>query len=199
MKMEDMKMNGLEKEKIKDKSIIVDDHSSLLDKTGMFHKQFVSDFRQVRYFGLLIVQKAPPLLREVNLLEQQVTELLKNAIKHGNKLNLQKRVNVWYLFDELKAHLIVEDEGEGFQNVREWNAFNQERCECLRNEDFEKLVQFVSFRSLSSDMQDGGNALFAALEYWNGGVVLNEKKNTIGVLKMFPKRFLGGYSSSLDA
>ncbi len=66
------------------KKIIVDESNKLFDKKGMFHKNFVSDFRQIRYFTLLVVQKAPPEIKEINLLEQQISEIIKNAVKHGN-------------------------------------------------------------------------------------------------------------------
>ncbi len=39
-----------------------------------------------------------------------------------------------------------------------------------------------------SDEHDGGSALFAAVEFWNGGVVFNAKRNCMAVLKTFPKR-----------
>ena len=36
-----------------------DDNDPLFDKTNMLKKEFPSDFRQIRYFTLLIVQAAP--------------------------------------------------------------------------------------------------------------------------------------------
>ena len=92
-------------EQIKD--IIVDEKSPLFDKKGMFYKEFPSDFRQIRYFTLLIVQKAPPEIKEINLLEQQVSEILKNAIKHGNGCDVNKKVKVWFSFDDSIARLIA--------------------------------------------------------------------------------------------
>jgi len=80
------------------KEIKVDENSPLFDKTGMLHKEFPSDFRQIRYFTLLIVQSAPPDIKELNLLEQQISEIIKNAVKHGNKCDLEKKVRVWYSF-----------------------------------------------------------------------------------------------------
>ncbi|HOX32282.1 MAG TPA: ATP-binding protein, partial [Spirochaetales bacterium] len=35
------------------------------------------------------------------------------------------------------------------------------------------------------------NALFAALEYWNGGFVFNQKRNCVAMLKRFPKKRRG--------
>jgi len=50
------------------------------------------------------------------------------------------------------------------------------------------LEAFVSFRTARSDDNDGGNALFAALEYWNGGFIFNDKRNAIAMLKQYPKK-----------
>ena len=60
--------------------------------------------------------------------------------------------------------------------------------ECLHNSNFEELANFVPFRTKKSDDQDGGNALFAALEYWNGGFVYNDKRNGVAMLKRFQQR-----------
>ena len=51
-----------------------------------------------------------------------------------------------------------------------------------------KLADYVSFKTKESDAQDGGNALFAALEYWNGGFVYNDKKNGVAMLKRFQQK-----------
>lgn len=66
--------------------------------------------------------------------------------------------------------------------------FNKKRLECLHNSNFEELSNYVSFRTKKSDDQDGGNALFATLEYWNGGFVYNDKKNGVAMLKRFQQK-----------
>lgn len=170
------------------KGIRVDENNPLFDKTGMLSKEFPSDYRQIRYFTLLIVQSAPLEIKEINLLEQQISEVIKNAVKHGNKCDINKKVRVWYSFDSNHAHLIVQDEGEGFKDLEKWNEFNKKRLEILSAQDFEKLADFVSFRTQKSDDNDGGNALFAALEYWNGGFVFNAKRNAVAMLKKFPQK-----------
>ncbi|HKL86463.1 MAG TPA: ATP-binding protein [Treponemataceae bacterium] len=170
------------------KELRADGSNPLFDKTNMLYKEFPSDFRQIRYFTLLIVQSAPLEIKEINLLEQQISEIIKNAVKHGNNCNLNKKVRVWYSFSSTHAHLIVEDEGTGFQDLEKWNTFNRKRLECLYQQDFENLGSYVSFRTQKSDEQDGGNALFAALEYWNGGFVYNENKNGVAMLKKYPQR-----------
>jgi serine/threonine-protein kinase RsbW len=170
------------------KVIAVDEHSPLFAREGMFFKKFSSDFRQIRYYTLLIVQKAPAGIREINLLEQQISEIIKNAIKHGNRNDPGKAIEVWFSFNDGEARLIVQDEGRGFKRLEEWNKFNRKRTECFVNQNFEEMEKYVSFRTADSDDMDSGNALFAALEYWNGGVVFTEKRNCVAVLKTFPKR-----------
>ena len=83
------------------------------------------------------------------------------------------------------------DEGEGFKDLEKWNEFNRKRLECLHTSDFESLTNYVSFRTMKSDEQDGGNALFAALEYWNGGFVYNGKRNGVAMLKRFQQKRRG--------
>lgn len=173
------------------KELRVDENDALFDKTNMLYKEFPSDFRQIRYFTLLIVQSAPLEIKEINLLEQQISEVIKNAVKHGNKCDINKKVSVWYSFSPTHAHLIVEDEGEGFKDLEKWNEFNRKRLNCLHDQNYEDLANYVSFRTLDSDDQDGGNALFAALEYWNGGFVFNEKRNGVAMLKKFQQRRIG--------
>jgi serine/threonine-protein kinase RsbW len=173
------------------KDIEVDENSPLFERTGMHHKEFPSDFRQIRYFTLLIVQTAPPDIKEINLLEQQISEVIKNAVKHGNKCDPEKKVRVWYDFSPEHAHLIVEDEGPGFQDLEKWNEFNRKRQVLLEGNDFEALADYVSFRGDRADDNDGGNALFAALEYWDGGFVFNSNRNCVSMLKRFPKKRRG--------
>ena len=173
------------------KELRVDENDALFDKTNMLYKEFPSDFRQIRYFTLLIVQSAPLEIKEINLLEQQISEVIKNAVKHGNKCDINKKVSVWYSFSPTHAHLIAEDAGEGFNDLEKWNEFNRKRLNCLHDQNYEDLANYVSFRTLDSDDQDGGNALFAALEYWNGGFVFNEKRNGVAMLKKFQQKRIG--------
>jgi len=80
------------------KELRSDDNDPLFDKTNMLYKEFPSDYRQIRYFTLLIVQSAPLEIKEINLLEQQISEVIKNAVKHGNDCDINKKVHVWYSF-----------------------------------------------------------------------------------------------------
>lgn len=169
------------------KQIMIDRDNTLFNREKMLYKEFPGDYRQIRYFTLLIIQKAPPEIKEINLLEQQISELIGNAIKHGNKKNPAKRVKVWFSFSEESAHLVVEDEGEGFKGIEEWNVFNVKRSELFNARNFEDMAEYISYRTEESDEFDGGNALFASVEYWDGGVVFNDKRNCVAVLKMFPR------------
>ena len=171
--------------------LVADGSHALFDTGGMLYREFPSDFRQIRYNTLLIDKKAPPEIQEINLLEQQLSELIKNAVKHGNRCDPAKRVRVWYRFEIDSARAIVEDEGSGFTDLEAWNEFNRRRLECLRSRDFGALAEYVSFRTGESDEEDGGNAMFAALEYWNRGVVFNDRRNGVAVMKAFPSRRIG--------
>lgn len=172
------------------KELRVDENSTLFDKTNLFYKKFPSDQRQIRYFALVIVQKAPPEIQEINLLEQQISEMLKNAVKHGNRNDISKSVHVWYYFSTEEARIIVEDEGDGFKDLEKWNDFNRKRMELIMARNFDDMDNFVSFRTDRSDEHDGGNALFAALEYWNEGMVYNSKRNAVAAGKKFSKKRL---------
>ena len=170
------------------KELRADSNDPLFEKANMLYKEFPSEFRQIRYFTLLIVQSAPLEIKEINLLEQQISEIIKNAVKHGNHCDINKKVHVWYSFSPNHAHIIVEDEGDGFKDLEKWNDFNRKRLDCLHNSNFEELTNYVTFRTKQSDEQDGGNALFAALEYWNGGFVYNDKRNGVAMLKKYQQK-----------
>jgi hypothetical protein len=165
--------------------IVIDEASPLFSKEGMQYKEFSSDFTKIRYYTLVLVSTAPSRIKESNLLEQQVSELIKNGISHGNKNDPRKILKIWYSFTNKDARLIVEDEGEGFKEIKAWNEFNRKRVECIRSGDTKTLAKFISFRGQNSKEKDGGNALFAALEYWDGGLVFNNACNTVAVKRTF--------------
>ena len=168
--------------------IVINDNSPLFDKKGLEYKEFPSDYAKIRFYTVLLVSSAPSRIKESNLLEQQVSELVRNGIIHGNKYDPQKSIKIWYSFNDKEGRLIVEDQGEGFKEIKEWNEFNRKRLECLRKQDYKQLENYVSFRSkntVNDNNDDGGNALFAALEYWNAGLVFNTKGNVVAVKKIF--------------
>ncbi len=168
---------------------INDDHE-LLSRKDLNYTVFDSDFAQIRYFTLILIQRSRPKSDERLLLEQQVSEVIKNAIKHGNNCDSAKKVRVWYKFTATEARLIVEDEGSGFADIEKWNIFNGKRREYIDKQDFIGLINYVSWRTEKSDTYDGGNSLFAALEYWNCGVVYSLKRNTVAVGKIFQTDFM---------
>ncbi|MEK6796249.1 MAG: ATP-binding protein [Spirochaetota bacterium] len=161
--------------------LTVDENSPLFDTKGMFYKEFPSDINQVRYFTVVVTKNATEDLKEKNLLEQQVSEIIKNAVLHGNHCDKAKKVRVWFHSQGKVFHLIVEDEGAGFQDLEKWNDFLSKRTEAFESGDPEKMMQYVAWRTEKSGPNDGGNSLFAAVEYWNGGVVYNKTKNKVAV------------------
>jgi len=165
--------------------IVVSDSHEVFDTTGMHYVEFKSDINRLREYAMFIVKDAPELYKEANLLEQQVSELIKNAIRHGNKNDPSKRVKVYYSFEN-KVKIIVEDEGEGFKDIDDWNRFNIARTIAIYKQDFENIMNFISWRGRNMNEMDGGNALFAAIEYWNGGIYYNEKGNKVCAIKYFP-------------
>ena len=165
--------------------ILIDDNSPLFNKEGMVYKEFLSEFAKIRLFTLLLVSSAPSKIKETNLLEQQVSELVRNGITHGNKYDPQKIIKTWHSFTNKEARFIVEDQGEGFKRIKEWNDFNRKRQEFLKKQDFAQLEKYIAFRDKHSPSNDGGNALFAALEYWNAGLVFNSRGNAVAVKRIF--------------
>ncbi len=165
--------------------ILQNDKHPLLKREGMFHKDFHLDLRKVRHLSQLIVQKAPSAIRDFNLLEQQISELIKNGVRHGNKNDPNKKISIWFRFSPTRAHIIVEDEGSGFQNINEWNRFFAKKRTAFEHHDFDEMMKYVSFRTEESTESDGGNALFAAVEFWNEGVVFSSGGNCIGVARRY--------------
>ncbi len=167
------------------KGIIRDNSHPLLQTAGMYHKEFNLDLRRVRKLSQLIIQKAPPHIHEVNLLEQQISEIIKNAVRHGNRNDPNKKIKIWFSFADDHAHLIVQDEGNGFKDVQEWNEFYSRKMKAFEERDFDTMMSYLSYRTVNSIESDGGNALFAAVEYWNEGVVISERGNRVAVKRSY--------------
>ncbi|HMA99962.1 MAG TPA: ATP-binding protein [Spirochaetota bacterium] len=170
-----------------DRSLIVDEENTCWNTQGMYYREFPSDPNLIRYYTIMIINKAPEHMKEKCLLEQQVSEIIKNAIYHGNKKDKNKIVKIWYIFKDNLAKIIVEDQGAGFKELERWKKFHKERNQAFQENDPLKMMQYVSFRSDTSTEEDGGNSLFAAVEYWNGGMIYNSKKNKVCVMKWFKK------------
>jgi hypothetical protein len=170
------------------RKLIVDDRNDLFDARGMKQVEYASDLSKVRRYASEILSECQEDFLEDNLLEQQLSELIKNAIKHGNGSKPEKKVKVWYDFRG-RARFIVEDEGNGFTNLDSWNEFFYLRQKALYEQDFDTFLSLANYRGPHSDETDGGNSLIAALEYWNGGIVYSGKKNKVGVIRWFTRPF----------
>ena len=166
------------------RKLLVDDRNELFDAQGMKYVEYPSDLSQVRKYSAEILRGCPEPFLEENLLEQQLSELIKNGIKHGNQGNPSKLIRVWYDLRK-RARFIVEDEGAGFTSLDSWNEFFRKRQTALWEEDFDTFLDLASYRGPHSDDSDGGNSLIAALEYWNGGMIYNGKRNKVGVVRWY--------------
>jgi hypothetical protein len=168
------------------RKLIVDEHNELFDAIGMKYLEFPGEYRAIRSYCKIILKDCPAEFLEGNLLEQQLSEIIKNGIKHGNKCDPRKKIKVWYDLRK-RVRFIIEDEGMGFTGIDEWNEFYRKRQEALHARDFDLFFNLASYRGPDSDEEDGGNSLIAALEFWNGGMIYNERKNKIGVVRWFPR------------
>lgn len=167
------------------KEIIIDENSELFNKNNMHYYEFNSNIKKIKFYTSQIIQN--PFLNgiESELLKQQIEELISNAIIHGNKNDINKKIKIWFSCDSKKARIIVEDEGQGFKDIEKWNSFNKKRIKYLSEKNFNKAKHYLSYKSEDSSEMNGGNALFAALEYWNKGIVFNSKRNIIAALRIF--------------
>jgi hypothetical protein len=168
------------------RKLIVDERNELFDAQGMRYAEFPSDFSRIREYTALVLSECPSAFKEGNLLEQQLSEIIKNGIKHGNRNDPSKRLRVWYDLRK-RVRFIVEDEGGGFAELDDWNEFFRKRQTALFEEDFDTFLALASYRGPSSDDEDGGNSLIAALEYWNGGMIFNGARNKVGVVRWFAR------------
>jgi serine/threonine-protein kinase RsbW len=167
------------------RKLIVDDGHELFDANGMSYAEFPSDYARVRDIAREVLVSCPPSFREHNVLEQQLSELVKNAVKHGNRGDTAKRVRIWHDFRK-RVRFIVEDEGSGFKDLDLWNAFYRKRQKALFDRDFDLFLELATYRGPQSTSEDGGNSLIAALEYWNGGMIYNARRNKVGVVRWYP-------------
>jgi hypothetical protein len=165
--------------------LIVDDRNELFDAQGMRYVAFPSDYARIREYAAFVLHGCPEPFREGGLLEQQLSEVIKNGIKHGNCCDPAKSIHIWYDLRK-RARFIVEDEGGGFADLEAWNDFYRSRQEALADGRFDEFLALASYRGPKSGVDDGGNSLIAALEYWNGGMIYNADRNKVGVVRWFP-------------
>jgi len=161
----------------------IDNNHILFNRENMHYKEFSSDYSLIRFYTHLIMQKAPLEIKEELILEQQISELIKNAVQHGNGCDESKKVRIWFSFSVSFVRLIVEDEGDGFADIEKWNRFQEERIKAFSSCDFSKMNEYAVFKTERSGKHDGGNALFAAVQYWDAGFIFNSGRNCVAVGK----------------
>jgi len=168
------------------RELIVDETSPVFNTDSMIYCEYGSRFDRIREITQVIIDRAPDTIKEERvILEQQISEIIKNAIKHGNKNNPRKKVKIWYVYEPNHMRIIVEDEGSGFSNLSAWNEFNRKRNKAIDTRDIDAMMELVSWKGPTSTDEDGGNALIAALEYWDSSLVYNNKKNKVAAVKYF--------------
>jgi anti-sigma regulatory factor (Ser/Thr protein kinase) len=167
--------------------LVCDEHSPLFDVSEMHYMEVRSELASVRNVAGSVLGELEfkDRLTESDLviLSEQISEILKNAVLHGNKQDQRKKVMIWYRLTDKFFKLIVGDEGEGFTNLEEWNAFNKKRNEALKKGDMEEMLKYVQYKGPHSTAEDGGNSLFAAIEYWDSSLVYNARRNKVAALK----------------
>lgn len=165
--------------------LLMDDGNELFDTTGMRLVEFCSDYNQIRFYSLILTQFLPEEMRFDRLMEQQISEIVKNAIKHGNRGNILKKIRIWYECEK-KVRFIIEDQGAGMDNLDEWNDFNRRRRKALKANDMEQMLSLLAYKGSKSEENDGGNSLFAGLEFWDEGMLYSGKRNKLAVVKYRP-------------
>ncbi len=166
------------------RKLIVDERNELFDAQGMRYVEFPSDFQRIREYAAEVLKDCPEAFLEEGLLEQQLSEIIKNGIKHGNRSDPGKLLRVWYDLRK-RVRFIIEDEGDGFVDLDDWNDFYRRRQTALYKEDFDAFLELASYRGPKSGPDDGGNSLFAALDYWNGGMIYSDARNKVGVVRWY--------------
>ncbi|MEK7485869.1 MAG: hypothetical protein AABZ60_16225 [Planctomycetota bacterium] len=48
------------------------------------------------------------------------------------------------------------------------------------------MIELACYSSENSNEQDGGNALIAALDFWDSGLVYNHNRKSVSALKILP-------------
>lgn len=99
------------------------------DREKMLYKEFSSD-RFIKNYT--VNPHLKPSGMKSNNHEQQISEIIKNAIKHGNKKDPVKTIKVWYLFKPEEVRLIVEDQVRDSKRSKKWNDFHRKKMRCCR-------------------------------------------------------------------
>lgn len=167
------------------------DHKRIV-KNRMHHRQLQSKYSLIRYYALQTVKTLPIQEQHKKLLEQQIAELIQNAVVHGNKSREELTINVWHTFKKNIFTIIIEDEGMGFTELEHWTQWNQKRTECLAGNNHEEFQLYASYQKRGSFTPEyfGGTGLFTAIEYWNGGFSFSQERNMVTASKIFYPTFI---------
>lgn len=165
--------------------LVQEDNNPIWAVHKMKYKEFQSDINKIKNYAKEILTDCNIELSGDILLQLQISEFIKNAIRHGNKLDKAKKVKVWYDINNDYAKLIIEDEGEGFKDIEKWNEFNKHRNKYIESQDIQNVLKYAVYKTENSIEGDGGNFLFSAMEYWDSGINFNKKKNKLYVMKYF--------------
>ena len=165
------------------RELSINERSPLFNVAGMKHYEFSSNMGRLKEYAKDVCVNLPNKGVDKQLLQQQVMEIIKNAVRHGNEKEITKKVRIWFKSTPEFARIVVEDEGEGFQRLEEWNAFFRERNQAINNNDMDKVLQYTMFSHEKSEDNDGGNALLSAVEYWDSGLVYNTTRNKVAAIK----------------
>ncbi|MBU1077276.1 MAG: ATP-binding protein [Spirochaetes bacterium] len=167
--------------------LVIDNNTELWLVTDMEHDIFPSDINKVGEY----TDAATECVREnisgedFQVLQHEVSELIINAVTHGNKNDLGKIIRLWYSFKDDSYKFIIEDQGAGFQDLEKWNDFNRKRNHAIQSKDMHLMKEYAFYRSETDDTGKGGSTLFGALEYWDSGVIFSNKRNKIVTVKYF--------------
>ncbi len=164
---------------------IAEEKNQIWKTDKMKYIEFQSNLTQIRDYANEILSNSDIENPDDRILQLQITEFIKNAIKHGNQNDKNKKVRIWYDINNDYAKLIIEDEGEGFKNLEKWNEFNKHRNYYIKKQDVKNVLRYATYRTEKSTENDGGNFLFSALEYWDSGIIYNPKKNKLYAMKYF--------------
>jgi serine/threonine-protein kinase RsbW len=167
--------------------LIIDEYSLLFDTTGMQEFRYPSNIEKIRYYALQVLGTVLQHDQSLSyLLEYNVSEMIKNAIRHGNLCQVDKEVIIYSETTPQYFRIIVQQKGQGFLNLEEWNRYYRKRTHAFETCDIDKMIEYACYSSENSKDDDGGNALIAALEFWDSGLVFDKERTSVAALKILP-------------
>lgn len=167
--------------------LIVDEQSLLFDTTGMKKYIYPSDISKMRDYAMEVLEHLPEKYQALSfLLEYNVSELIKNAIRHGNNCDISKEITIHSEITSQYFRIVVQQQGRGFMNLEDWNVYYRQRISAFETCNIDKMIELACYSSENSNEQDGGNALIAALDFWDSSLVFNKARNAVSALKILP-------------